>query len=232
MTPDAKERKKQLDAANKKRRDRAIKNLTGDVELARKIRGWSDSHIKDVYGITMPKKTPELKPRSAKTQSKYRRLAEQNAKAFSQRNVFDERPVYLPKIPTQVSKKVKPSAQPKIDKKKKPVYKVPVVVEDIIPTEKVDDEPNAFKSLVKRGQSRKKLWAKWSKKNQKNMPKAIKAKAYRINRELNLDENARYGFFIVYKSFMTKEAINVWKTRYAPDFAYEGDLYAEVYKIR
>jgi hypothetical protein len=218
MTPDAKERKKQLDAANKKRRYRALVNLTGDAKFARKVRGWSDQRIKDVYDINIPKRTPALKPRSTTIQTSYRKRITESAKTYTTKDRRREDDIYLPS---------KPKAKPEVVKRKlkeEPTF--------IVPASKVDDQPNVFKHRVKRGQSRKALWKKWSRKNNKLMPRDVKSKAYRINREAGLDENARYGFFIVYKAFMTKDAINIWKTRYAPDFAYEGDIYERVYKIK
>lgn len=158
-----------------KTRYRVVRNYTGDPDLARRARSWSDKRIFDELGIKVTKTVPKLRTYKPETYKKHELL-----------------------ILAHRQKRGKPK---EIKKKKKKVSKYKL---------------------------RKQKWSQWSRDNSAgtigSFPIAIEQQAQEINRSMGFDENARYGWAVMYESYTRDEQVSIWQDKLMPS-KFDPDFY-------
>ena len=189
-------------AIREKRRYRSVLNATGDVKLARELRGRSESYIYENYGIKVASKIPKIKTLSKET--KYKKQLESRKyqyaiargfkpdKALELRKTsfktIEERARYL--TPREPQKTVKPS-KPQISRK-----------------------------------DRIKKWSNWSKKdNRDSFPSVIKNQAQQINIKKGFEINAKYGFTVMFYAYIEQESTKKWLDLIKADRVTEMAIY-------
>ena len=204
-------KQKAKEAATKRRRDRAIVNATGDRELSRKYRNKGDDTIFRELGIKIPKRMPRLikKENRGKQTRKIRSYIVSTPKIERDDVVFQSR---IFKDRKGLGVKKPKTKEPKVTRK------ISGAVESLF-----DPLFNPVQDV------RIKMWGEWSNTKKKSMPKTVKSKAFAINRRAGLpDDNAAYGYAVLYYAWVNNEPIELWLKRLVPDTDYAGELYLNV----
>jgi hypothetical protein len=184
-----------------KLRYRVIRNKTGNVQLARKLRSWSNERIYEEYGIKIPskpRKVPELKVVSEKKKKRVQNEIIRYRLALSEG--------YTPKGAREVKRKgfkrlIKPN------------------------TNSILDE-----YFLGDRKDRKRQWAEWSKSNRKTMPTDVDVLAQKINRSEKdiqgnkFDLNAHYGYLVVYYAFILNKPIEEVRKDVVPNRQEAGQV--------
>ena len=189
-------------ALNEKRRYRAVRNATYDTKLAKQARGWSDDNIFERLGVRVPKTVPVKRPlpkigtveRERRVRAAKRRLQKYSYAVGS--GVSYEEAYRLRYRNWEYVETVSATT---MDRERVPVDK---------PTRKVD---------------RKDRWTEWSQKHN-DYPEWVKRLAARTNRQAGFDDNASYGWAMVYYSFIDNEPLDATKAKYQVD-PFDGDNY-------
>lgn len=185
-----------------KRRYRSVLNATGDVALARSMRGRSDTYIFENYGIKIPKKTPEIKTYTKETRYK-KQLETRRYRYAVERGIRPQDALKLKKSSFQV-----------IEEKAR--YYTPV------------DRPKKIKKLTdeEMRDRRVKKWSLWSKKDNKDgFPDFIKSQAQEINLKHGFDINAKYGFTVMFYAYIENESKDKWLKLIKADRVTEMAIY-------
>jgi hypothetical protein len=190
--------KKETRAERERRRYAAIRNYYGDEKLARKYRGYSDERILKEIGVRVPKSTPKLKP-----------IPDEMTRAKKSRDLekyrFAAIEVGLEPIDAIRLKKV---SRKKI-----------VTTKEYRDVMARSDRGNAST------QERIDLWAKWSK--TKSMPPELVQMAREVNattilegtaKRTRLGKSDKYGYGVIYYSFMNLEEPDSVRERYLPNY--------------
>jgi hypothetical protein len=200
---------KKADARRKLIRERTIKNLTGDTELARAYRSRSNERIFQELGIRIPDRVPRLK------EARNRGTAAETVRTYVRsRPTVREQPV----VERFIERAAREERAPKVKREKKPKS---------ISGEEIDPKLEQWSKTSIAG--RKDLWRRWSNNKKQEMPKEIRRLAFKINREAGLtDQTAAYGFAVIYYAFVRGEPIELWKKRLVPDRDFDGEVYLNV----
>lgn len=189
-------------AEREKRRYRSVLNATGDVAFARSMRGRSDTYIFENYGIKIPKKTPEIKTYTKETRYK-KQLETRRYRYAVERGIRPQDAVKLKKSSFEV-----------IEEKAR--YYTPVNRPIVIKKPSKDELRDR----------RIKRWGEWSKKeNRENFPKFIKNMAMQINVKRGFDVNSKYGYTVVFYSYIEMEPTSKWLKLIKADRVTEMAIY-------
>ena len=198
--------KKETRAERLKRRSHAIRNSTGDSNLASRAKHWSDKRILEELGVRVPKKTPVLKPLpDKKTKRRKARRVEKYQYGISVGLEVEEAIKLKQYKNTRIKASQEYIAQRKLSKK---MYNKP-----------------------KTKEARITLWKNWAESN--NLPPAVHKQARDINRELStknrvMDDTDRYGYAVAFYMFIENEAPeDIMENRIKID-RYDGNRYIEV----
>lgn len=191
---------------------RAIRNATYDPAEARRAREWSVDRIEQYYGIRVPKRLPKLRP-IPRSESHYRRL---RAAALLRLRKYHYLRAYG--IPSRIARKLKNLSW-------QDIYSYIEDQEyDEEPKWEVPDEPE---------QRARKKWNKWSQaaaEGRDEFPDWVKDMAAWINGEEGLDENARYGYAVVWSAYVLGVDVETARQTLAPD-DYAGNFYEGLEKL-
>lgn len=187
-------------AEREKRRYRSVLNATGDVQLARSMRGRSNSYIYQNYGVKIPKKTPEIKTYSKSTLYK-KKLDTRHYRYAVERGIKPQDAIKLKKVSFEI-----------IEEKAR--YYTPV------------DRPKRIKKLTteEMRDRRIKRWSNWSKKDN-DFPQLIKNIAEGINVKHGFDVNAKYGYTVMFYAFIEGESKKKWEKLIKADKVTEMAIY-------
>jgi hypothetical protein len=184
------------------RRYRSVVNATGDVKLARQMRGRSESYIFATYGIKVPKKAPRLKEYTKET--RYRKQLEVRRYRYA------------------IERGVKPQEALKLKKRsfkyieEKARYYTPVEPPKTVKAKPVELSRDA----------RIKKWSSWSKKaNKEGFPPYLKNKAQEINIKNGFDVNSKYGFTVMFYAYIENEPTSKWLKLIKADRVTEMAIY-------
>lgn len=180
-----------------RRRYIAVRNATLDPSLARKARGWSDDRILETLGVRVPKKIPKLKDLPKGNKLLQRQLVAQRKIAKYQYARTRGATIERAKtLKTASWERVREQTQVKPDTRKR--------------------------YTAEERENRMDKWSEWSRRN--NFPPSIKKMVYQINREAGFDPNAKYGWAVMFYSYIENEAIDKWTEQLEPD-PHDGDKY-------
>jgi len=200
MTMLLKKRSKRINALSKsvKRRikSHAIKNATGDAQLADRARDWSLDRILNELGIIIKMKDIVTgKPEPLKRMTK-KDVAEKQER--------------LDKFKYAIERDVSPLEARQYKRKS---------YDEIDRFIAFDKPKNTVNLQYKRARTKKQrdaLWIEYSKREGR-LPIQIEERAKRLNRSKGLDENDHYGFITLYYAFVENEPIARWATIIYPD---------------
>ena len=184
-------------AERERRRYIAVRNRTYDTALARKARGWSDDRILETFGIRVPQRTPELKPLPTGKQ-----LAQRKQQATLRIAKFN----------------AARSQGATIERAKRLKNRSWATIRNETSIEPKPREK--FTSTTR--ENRMDQWSSWSRRG--NYPPQIKQRVKEINREAGFDDNARYGWAVMFYSYIENESIDKWKDLLQAD-PHDGDKY-------
>lgn len=185
---------------------RAVRNATYDPVEARRAREWSVERIERYYGIRVPKTLPKLKP-IPRSETHYKRL---RSAALLRLRKYHYMRAYG--IPAHIARKFKNLSW-------KDIY---FYIED----NEYDEEPEWEVPKEPEKTARKK-WNKWSQAaalGKDEFPDWVKDMAAWINGEEGLDENARYGYAVVWSAYVLGVDVEIARDTLAPD-DYAGNFY-------
>lgn len=174
-------------AERERRRYRVVVNATGDVKLARQLRARSDQFIYENYGIKVTKTIPKIREVSKETRYK-KQLQARKVRYAIERGV-----------PVEQAIKLKKTSFNEIEKRAR--YYTPVNPPKSV---RISKPESTRKDRIEH-------WREWSKKeNKEGFPMFIKRQAERINLKMGFDVNAKYGYTVMFYSYIEKESISKW----------------------
>ena len=190
-------------AQREKRRYHWVLRATYDPKIARKARGWSDERIYRELGIRVGKKTPKQK-------------------------------VSMPDLPRDKVKKRRRRADRR-QRKYQYAREKGIGVDQAMKMR--DWSWNRIYNYLKKGtgyqKDRLSQWKIWSSKKGADFPQNIKDMAYEANRRWNVPayqrENARYGWFVAFYSYIYNIPFEQVMKRWRPR-PQDPDQYVKVLK--
>jgi len=191
-----------------------IKNITGDVAIARRARSWSWKRLNDVFKIRKPKTEVQIKRKYAKsTQSKKRTLYKKYI-ALIDRN-------YKPSEAKELAKK-------SVKTNPKTVQKKPIKESYINNIDRVivGDRSRALREAQ---------WSQWGKDSNDaggNMyPTEIARTALELNLKRGFDNNDGYGWKVLYLAYIEQIPLSEAIDRTQLDPWDQSDIYRYLAKV-
>lgn len=177
-------------AEKRTRNYRLVRNKFQNVELAKRAREWSDERLYNELGIKTTKTIPKLKEIKASRQSYYDRK--------------------LSKYQFARDQGLEPSEANEVLNYKE---------SKIVATAKLKKARRMRASKQKRRNYKYKLWGSFSRKENKNFPPSLRKQAVAINRSEGMDDHDKYGYTVVFFSFVEEKSVEeVKSTIVKPDY--------------